>query len=255
MGIEPNARYKEAVRAASLARHQGPIVPIGEGSLGVVYDLGDSVVKHTLGNKKYIETQAGNQYIAGLLGISPKVHASEVVPSFIPQHERTGKPVPGGSIVMEKISDNYISPYDYVRNSPQKAQKLEMDRYKSLAILALNGVALGDRHLGNEVVHALTGRPLEFDFSDTRVLKNNQSKALAMADNLYWAFKAAGIPEAGEILGGIVRELVDDHKHDEALDIAKQGLSRLVKLKEPAIPDPNYYVPTDRFTDSTYTQT
>jgi hypothetical protein len=65
-------------------------------------------------------------------------------------------------------------------------------------------------------------------FTKSRRCCKVQALTNATADG----FKAAGIPEMGDILRGIVYDYLEGGQVDEAYDVARQGFSRLQKIKQ-----------------------
>ncbi len=199
---------------------------IGAGAYGEVYasDVPGNVIKQTVVPDEFgaMTNEANRQAIAGEMGIAPRVAGLERFPGGV-----------GNRIEMQDIRENYepVSPRgvnEYITDP-----KLNLDIAKQRGALALRGVELDDRHSGNVFKHKMTGRPMQIDFGISYDLTQDASKAQALAEATADGFKAAGIPEMGDILRGIVFDHLEGGQGAEALDVAKQGFSRLQKIKHP----------------------
>ena len=71
------------------------------------------------------------------------------------------------------------------------------------------------------------------DYGITYDLTRDAAKAQALAEATADGFAAAGIPDAGDILRGIVFDHLEGGQAKEAYDVARQGFSRLQKIKHP----------------------
>jgi hypothetical protein len=80
----------------------------------------------------------------------------------------------------------------------------------------------------------LTGRPMQLDFGIAGKLNNDSEKAAYLTHVTAEGFAAAGIPEMGHILRATVMDYLEGGDVAEGLDIAKQGFSRLQKIKQVA---------------------
>ena len=116
----------------------------------------------------------------------------------------------------------------YASDFPQGMDAVRVNQ--QLGQMALKGVRLEDRHNGNVMYNKMTGRPMQLDFGIAdRVSGADQVQALteATADG----FSAAGISDVGDIFRATVYDLLEGGQVTEAMDVAKQGFSRLQKLK------------------------
>ena len=219
----------EIVREKQLSANRAE--PIGAGSYGVVYssDIPGNVIKQSAAVDMYGDTEreANLQAIAAELGIAPQVAGLEQFPGGI-----------GNRIEMSDIRNNFApvagegdafgqpgvgSPVDPMVNL-RTAQQLGQ--------LALKGVRLEDRRAANIVQNKLTGRPMQLDFGIAgKVEGSEQAATLALATAE--GFEAAGIPEMGQILTATVMDLLEGGDVEDAMDVAKQGFSRLQKIKAP----------------------
>ena len=247
--------------AALAAKRRKEIV--GQGAFGVVYsDSPGTVVKKIAGETpEKILNEINLQAKAAELNIAPALKAGQINPSG---------PDVGGSITMQDLRQNYIklgSPtddvpfassrrrpgivevdtggnftyYDPSLNSTQVTQA-KVDTHKQLAQLALNGVMLEDRHIGNIFVNKMSNRPMQIDFGMAREIKNPSQQAGALAYHVGNGLNAAGLNEEARIFSELVNEvgqfniMTNSYVNPAAaLDMAKQGLSRLQKIKAPQV--------------------
>lgn len=247
--------------AAKAAKRSKEVV--GQGAYGVVYaDAPGTVVKQLAGETpEKILNEINLQAKAAELNIAPTLKAGQINPSG---------PDVGGSITMQDLRQNYIklgSPtddvpfassrrrpgiidvatgghftyYDPSLNSTQVTQA-KVDTHKQLAQLALNGVMLEDRHAGNIFVNKMSNRPMQIDFGLATEIKTPSQKAGALAYHVGNGLNAAGLNEEARFFSELVNEVgqfnIMTNAYDNpeaALDMAKQGLSRLQKIKTPQI--------------------
>lgn len=170
--------------------------------------------------------EASFQQAAAELGIAPRVRNVE-----------TGSLAPDGVtptaafIEMDDLRPNY-SPADFAPTESGLNQLL--GTYKQAAHLALRGIELGDRHKGNVMVNNLTGRTQQIDFGAARALPDTRQQASAVAGQVAAGLRAVGLDDVGDILIETVFGLNKQGKSDQALDVAKQGMSRLMKIRRPS---------------------
>jgi len=199
---------------------------IGAGAYGEVYasDVPGNVIKQTIVPDEFgaMTNEANRQAIAGEMGIAPKVAGLERFPGGV-----------GNRIEMQDIRENYEPVGQRGRNEYITDPKLNLAIAKQRGALALRGVELDDRHSGNVFKHKMTGRPMQIDFGISYDLTQNGSKAQALAEATADGFAAAGIPDMGDMLRGIVFDYLEGGQVDEAYDVARQGFSRLQKIKNP----------------------
>jgi len=221
------ALINEYLREGKLSSNRSN--PIGQGGNAVVYD------SDTLGNvmkqlkdrdrgrfglpndEPAVIDEANLQAIAAEMGIAPRVAGVETFRGGI-----------GNRIEMEDIRDNFKTHGKRYREFPEGQDAVRVNQ--QLGQLALKGVRLGDRHNGNVMYNKMTGRPMQIDFGIAdRVSGADQVQALteATADG----FTAAGIGDVGDIFRATVYDLLEGGNVDDAMDIAKQGFSRLQKIK------------------------
>ena len=203
--------------------------PIGMGAYGRVYpsNLEGYVIKekHRPGewtnyhDNSYTD-EAGLQAAAAEMGIAPQVSSVETFRGGI-----------GDRIEMQDIRKNFEMP---PVSSQWPTGKNAIRINQQLGQLALKGIDLDDRHAGNVVYNKMTGRPMQLDFGRaSRVEGEMQIDALtrATADG----FAAAGLNDVAEIFRDTVYDLMAGGDFKEAMDVAKQGFSRLQKIKEPIL--------------------
>ena len=199
--------------------------PIGNGAYGVVYesDVPGNVMKQTVvpDDGGYMTNEVNRQAIAGEMGIGPRVAGLERFPGGV-----------GNRIEMQDIRENY----EPVQNTPRpqiiEDPTLNLGLAKQRGRLALRGVEHSDIHSGNVFKHKMTGRPMLIDYGISYDLTQDAAKAQALAEATADGFTAAGIPDMGDILRGIVFDHLEGGQGAEALDVAKQGFSRLQKIKK-----------------------
>jgi len=214
----------EYLREGRLAEKRSS--PIGTGANGVVFDsdVTGNVIKQRLGDDQYdyntAKQEADLQAIAAELGIAPRVAAVETFPGGV-----------GNRIEMADIRPNFETHGTSYRGFPQGIDAVRVNQ--QLGQLALKGVDLADRHNGNVLYNKMTGRPHQIDFGIAdRVSGADQVQALAEATAN--GFTAAGIEDVADIYRATVYDLLAGGDVDDAMDIAKQGFSRLQKIKQVA---------------------
>lgn len=199
---------------------------IGAGAYGEVYasDVPGNVMKQTIVPDEYgyMTNEANRQAIAGEMGIAPRVAGLERFPGGV-----------GNRIEMQDIRENYEPVSQRGANEYITDPKLNLAIAKQRGALALRGVELDDRHSGNVFTHKMTGRPMQIDFGISYDLTQDASKAQALASATSDGFEAAGIPDMGSMLRELVADALEGGETDKAIDIAKQGFSRLQKIKHP----------------------
>ena len=238
--ILPN-RYKmrkagdlinEYLREGKLAANRSE--PIGAGEYGVVYasDVPGRVMKQQFSRDEEGMLEEANMLaIAAEMGIAPRVAGLEQFPGGI-----------GNRIEMADVRQNYESlPQDPMIGPEDVSsfvgpgytpdlQKFAVRHAQQMGQLALKGVRLEDRHDGNVMRHKMTGRPMQIDFGIAdRVQGSDQVAALANATSD--GFEAAGLGDVASIYRATVFDLLEGGDVADAMDVAKQGFSRLQKIK------------------------
>ena len=225
------AAFHEHLREQQLAARRAK--PIGAGTYGVVYesDTPGNVMKQI--KQDYVNPKTGLgilneanlQAVAGEMGIAPKVAGVETFSGGI-----------GNRIEMADVRQNY---------SPVKGEgdafgmpgvgmpvdpTINIRTAQQLGQLALKGVRLEDRRAANIMRHNMTGRPLQLDYGIAgKVEGSEQVAALTMATSD--GFEAAGLGDVADIYRATVMDLLEGGDVQEAMDVAKQGFSRLQKIK------------------------
>ena len=199
--------------------------PIGAGSYGTVYpsDVSGNVMKEShqpdglFEHIPTLEDEVNLQAIAAELGIAPKVAGLETFRGGI-----------GNRIEMSDARTNFES-----RKSTKSSQwptgRDAVRVNQQLGQLALKGVDLDDRHNGNVMYNKMTGRPLQLDFGKGRRVEGEDQVA-ALTNATEAGLAAAGLGDVAEIYSATVYDLLAGGDVAEAMDVAKQGFSRLQKL-------------------------
>jgi hypothetical protein len=208
----------EYIREGRLAANRTE--PIGAGSYGVVYqsDVPGNVIKQKHNNgfapfEDYV-TEADLQDVGSSIGISPRVVAVETFPGGI-----------GDRIEMADVRQNFER--HGTTQWPQGRDAVRVNQ--QLGALALKGVDLDDRHSANVMYNKMTGRPTQLDYGKARRIAGEDQVA-ALTNATEAGFQAAGMPEIAEIYSSTVYDLLAGGDVAEAMDVAKQGFSRLQKL-------------------------
>ena len=214
----------EYFRETSLSSNRAD--PIGAGANAVVYqsDVPGNVMKQSHRADTYgdIEREANLQAIAAEMGIAPRVAGLETFPGGI-----------GNRIEMADVRDNFET------SVPGKnAQFFEPEGRDAIRVnqqlgqLALKGVRLEDRHGANVLYNKMTGRPMQIDFGIAGRVKDSEQVA-TLADATAEGFEAAGLKDIADIYRATVMDFLEGGQVAEAMDVAKQGFSRLQKIKAP----------------------
>lgn len=205
--------------------------PIGSGGYGVVYesDVPGNVIKqmHTADINNNLVQEANLQSVAADIGIAPRIAGIEMFPAGI-----------GNRVEMADVRNNFEPVVGEGDRFGQPGVGLPVDpkinirTAQQLGQLALKGIRLEDRRAANIVQNKMTGRPMQLDFGIAgRVKDSEQAATLALATAE--GFEAAGIGDVGSIYLATVMDLLEGGDVKDAIDVAKQGFSRLQKLKAP----------------------
>ena len=197
--------------------------PIGSGGNAVVYasDVPGNVMKqgHVPDESfpgRSLTDEANLQGIAAEMGIAPRLAGLETFPGGI-----------GNRIEMADVRTNF-EPHGNDTQFPSGRDAVRVNQ--QLGALALKGVRLEDRHGGNVLYNKATGRPMQLDFGIAgRVEGSEQAATLAMATAE--GFEAAGLGDVASIYRATVMNLLEGGDVADAMDVAKQGFSRLQKIK------------------------
>jgi len=196
---------------------------IGAGANGVVYesDTPNKVMKEIFTDRGgQTIKEADLQDVAAQMGFAPRVAGVETYRGNV-----------SNRIEMDDIRDNFESHGRGAREFPQGMDAVRVNQ--QLGQMALKGVRLEDRHNGNVVYNKMTGRPMQLDFGIADKFNNDSEKAAWLSHVTADGFEAAGDPEMGQILRATVMDYLEGGDVAEGLDIAKQGFSRLQKIKAP----------------------
>ena len=216
-------QFNDELREGRLSANRSQ--PIGAGTYGVVYqsDAPGRVIKQNhpggYATSESMTKEADLQDVAAALGISPRIHSVERFP------EGTTR------IEMDDVRSNYQPVREDASGLPSDAIT-NIKTAQQLGQLALKGIRLEDRRAANIMQHKMTGRPLQLDFGIADRMSPDQ-QAAHLANVTADGFAAAGIDDVGSILRATVMDYLEGGQVTEAMDIAKQGFSRLQKIKTP----------------------
>ena len=204
----------EMLRQVEGIKNQKKIV--GSGEYGVVYESNTPgyVIKEARDLDEDLTKEADLQSIAADMGIAPRVSSVTTSPFY------------SDSLEMQDVRTNFEkSPSTLQWPTGNNAVRVN----QQLGQLALKGIRLEDRHAGNVVYNKMTGRPMQLDFGIADRMSSDQQAAY-LAHVTAEGFEAAGIGELGSILRATVMDYLEGGQVAEAMDVAKQGFSRLQKL-------------------------
>ena len=205
------------------AYYRDPSKLVGAGSYGRVFESPNQgmVIKQNHPHRfaDDLETEVNLQAIGAELGVSPAISYYEKFP------EGTQR------IEMRDIRQNY-APASYAKTYDGPIGMDAVRVNQQLGMLALKGVDLTDRHINNMQFHQMTGRPTQFDYGLARRVEGEDQVA-ALANATERGLAAAGLPDEGMMVSEIVYDYLAGGQVAEAMDIAKQGFSRLQKIKAP----------------------
>ena len=214
------AQFNDELREGRLSANRSQ--PIGAGSYGVVYqsDVPGNVIKQSTQYGQDLEKEANLQAIAADMGIGAQVRGLEKFTGGVGDRIEMADVRPNYRPVSEDASGLPSDPVTNIRTAQQLGQ------------LALKGIRLEDRRAANVMQHKMTGRPLQLDFGIADRMSPDQ-QAAHLANVTAEGFAAAGIDDMGSILRATVMDYLEGGQVKEAMDVAKQGFSRLQKIKEP----------------------
>ena len=215
--------FSEYLREKKLSSNRES--PIGSGFYGVVYesDVPGNVMKQAIDpdlpvtGVRTLEQEANLQAIAAEMGIAPRVAGLETFPGGI-----------GNRIEMADTRKNFAK-HDS-NNGLFPAGRDAVRVSQQLGQLALKGIDLGDRTIDNVVYNKMTGRPMQIDFGVAGKVEGPQQVA-SLAYATAEGFEAAGLGDVAEIYRATVFDLLEGGDVTDAMDVAKQGFSRLQKIR------------------------
>ena len=229
-------RAGEIFREAKLAANRAN--PIGAGGNGVVFasDVEGNVMKQLyspdqgrfglMDDSPQVLAEADFQDVAAQMGYAPRVAGVETFRGGV-----------GNRIEMEDIRPNFEMLSDIQKRGGPEAElarrRAMVGTHQQTGALALKGMDLMDReNPKNVAINKMTGRPMQLDFGIVEDIRDDKVAQLrAIQDATEQGFIAAGLKEEAGIFGEIVDEFMIDGRIDDAMDIAKQGFSRLQKIK------------------------
>jgi len=239
-GVGPEEVRAMAAEAARRAQQK-----IGSGQFSEVYATSPGLVTKeiALEKKQKLLNEINLQAKAAELGIAPAIESvvlqSPRIGSTVVPLEPGVNPSMRGEITMQDLRVNYMPAGTADITNDQLTKQQYLNQAKQMSALALNNISLSDRHPGNIMFHKMTGRPIQLDFGLSAPIKSDRQKAANISSAVADGLHAAGLKEEAQIFQGAVADfLMTDPQM--ALDIAKQGLSRLQKIKTPI--DPKQYV-------------
>ena len=198
--------------------------PIGAGANAVVYasDVPGYVMKQGhIPDESFpgqsLEDEANLQAIAAEMGIAPRIAGLEKFPAGI-----------GNRIEMADVRPNFETHGNNYRGFPTGGDAVRVNQ--QLGELALKGVRLEDRHNGNVLYNKMTGRPMQLDFGIAGRVEGSE-KVATLANATAEGFEAAGLGDVASIYRATVMDLLEGGDVADAMDVAKQGFSRLQKIK------------------------
>ena len=194
--------------------------PIGSGGNAVVYasDVDGNVMKqgHRADTYGDMEREANLQAVAADMGIAPRIAGLESFPAGI-----------GNRIEMSDVRTNF-EPHGDDTQFPSGRDAIRVNQ--QLGALALKGIDLDDRHNGNVLYNKATGRPMQIDFGIAGRVEGSEQVA-TLANATADGFTAAGLGDVADIYRATVFDLLEGGDVADAMDVAKQGFSRLQKIK------------------------
>ena len=205
--------------------------PIGAGSYGVVYesDVPGNVIKqtHSADINNNLVQEANLQSVAADMGIAPRIAGIETFPVGI-----------GNRVEMADVRNNFEPVAGEGDRFGQPGvgfpvdPKINIRTAQQLGQLALKGVRLEDRRAANIVQNKMTGRPMQLDFGIADKLQGSEQAAW-LTHVTAEGFEAAGLDDIASIYRATVMDLLEGGDVKDAMDVAKQGFSRLQKIKAP----------------------
>ena len=212
---------KEYLREGQLAANRSE--PIGSGGNAVIYasDVPGNVMKqgHVPDESfpgRSLTDEANLQGIAAEMGIAPRLAGLETFPGGI-----------GNRIEMSDVRTNF-EPHGDATQFPSGRDAIRVNQ--QLGALALKGIDLDDRHNGNVLYNKMTGRPMQIDFGIAGRVEGSEQVA-TLANATAEGFQAAGLGDVADIYRATVFDLLEGGDVTDAMDVAKQGFSRLQKIK------------------------
>jgi hypothetical protein len=197
--------------------------PIGGGAYGVVFDsdIEGNVMKQGLpgGFENDFIQEANLQAIAADMGIAPRVAGVETFRGGV-----------GDRLEMQDIRRNFEPVSTDGKSLWPSDPRVNLQTAQQVGALALKGVRLDDRKADNMVQNRMTGRPMQLDFGIAERVEG-VDQVMALADATEDGFIAAGIGDIGQIFRDTVYDLISGGQVDDAMDVAKQGFSRLQKIR------------------------
>ena len=207
---------REALRETKLAENRAN--PIGAGSYGVVYesDIPGNVIKQSTKARgdaaEALMNEINMQSIAADMGLAPRVESVETFRGGI-----------GDRFEMQDVRRNF-------EQAPE-SRATDVGVAKQQGQLALAGVRLEDRNPGNVYRNKMAPNQLrQIDFGISGPV-SGVDQIQALTEATAEGFSAAGISDVGDIFRATVYDLLEGGDDIAAMDVAKQGFSRLQKIR------------------------
>ena len=172
-----------------------------------------------------LEDEANLQAIAAEMGIAPRVAGLEKFPGGVGNRIEMAD-VRNNFEPVEGEGDRFGQPGVGIPVDPQ----INIKTAQQLGQLALKGVRLEDRRAANIVKNKMTGRPMQLDFGIAGRVEGSEQVA-TLANATAEGFEAAGLGDVASIYRATVMDLLEGGDVADAMDVAKQGFSRLQKIK------------------------
>lgn len=154
--------------------------------------------------------------------IGPDVEAFNVLPDGATE------------VVMRDLRENFTDGEQYLKQNAEaneflKNRMFQVKRMQQEGASADAGLLLRDRHDNNVMANNMTGRPLQIDPSGVPI--QGVERDIEVADKVAKGFQSAGLDDEASIYIGLFNEANERGDSGMMHDLAKQGLSRLQKIK------------------------
>ena len=136
----------------------------------------------------------------------------------------------GNRLEMMDVRTNFEPVQSDSRNLFPSDRKINIQTAQQLGHLALKGIRLEDRKADNIVQNKMTGRPMQLDFGISGRVEGSEQAAW-LTHVTAEGFEAAGLNDVASIYRATVMDLLEGGDVADAMDVAKQGFSRLQKIK------------------------
>lgn len=206
--------YKQTDGSGNMRSARGELVP-------------DPEVGNSIQDYRNVAEEVDQLNYLNKSGITPKVE------NFIINDDGSTE------VIMKDLRNNFDVGKEYLADADERKSRMAyMRSEQQQAQAALKGIALKDRHMGNVMFNKMTGRPLQIDPSGVNVsgIERDVEIARAARDGM----QAAGLSDEAEIFDGLLNDLWDKGDAEGFHNMAQQGVSRLMKLKNVADSNSGY---------------